>query len=326
MILYRISGDVLRRFLEQVTVARDVIVAAAPVTSEGRFLDDGTHAADDEVWGIPVKVVTLDANSTESLRSDVDWAISDVANAPAIDIHGDWHVAPHTITLVAQILDSLRKLHTQVAAVIPQLGDKVALPSGLEGIVTGATTIPATLVSIEAWPFDDLPRALRALASLNYLCHRVDGHGKSWEPSFAIRRSGPQWHITFRTYQFDNAYTGGGEKVFAGTWGQVAEQIDEAIAKIAQHHDLTPSGGDLEVDHPLSRLSTRELLSLPYGVTLHLAPSSLTATSTVPGARNLLGRFDTGLDTRSLIEFIRYAVDTEPRSISVGAVLRWPVD
>lgn len=87
-----------------------------------------------------------------------------------------------------------------------------------------------------------------------------------------------------------------------------------------------PSGGDLEVEHPLSRLSTRELLSLPDDVTVHLAPGSLRASTSRLGVRNLLERFDTGMDTRSLIEFIRYAVDTEPRSSSVGAVTKWRAD
>lgn len=53
MILYRISGDALQRFLEHVIVARDGIVAAAPVDSQGRFLDDGTYSDDREVQGNP---------------------------------------------------------------------------------------------------------------------------------------------------------------------------------------------------------------------------------------------------------------------------------
>jgi hypothetical protein len=327
MIVYRVSGGALRRFLEHAISVRDAILAEAPVDSEGRFLDDGTYSDNREVLGMPIKVVTLDAYSTGSLRSDVDWAVSDLVDAPAVDIDGDWHVVPHTITLVERVLEAIRKLHAQVAAVSTALDSKVVPPTGLEGIVTGATPIPTALdEAIDPWPFDDLPRALRALAALNYLCHRVDGHGKSWEPGFAIRRSGVQWHITFRTYQFDNAYTGGGEKVFAGTWGQVTRQIEVLILKIGQHHDLIPSGGDLEVNHPLSRLSARELLSLPDEVTLQLAPGRLFATVGVPGVRKLLESLDTGLDTRSLIECIRYVVEAEPQVSSVGDITKWSMD
>jgi len=308
-------------------VSRDEIVAAAPVDSDGRFLDDGTYSDDHQVLGIPVKVVMLDANSTDSLRSRIDWAVRDAAEAPAINIDDSWHVTSHTIATIAKLLEQLRDLHSQVATVRPDLSEKVLLHADLEGIVTGATDVPTGLAPIDHWPTTDLPRALRSLAALNYLSHWVDDHGKTWEPGFRIRRQGPQWHITFCTYQFDDPYGGGGrEHVFAGTWDQVTEAIHASVIKLAQRHDLTPSAGYLEVSHPLARMETRELLSLPDDVELYLAPCRLSAATNIPNVRNLLERYETGLDTRSLIEFVGYAISTQPRHSFLGDITNFTTE
>jgi len=316
MILYRISPDALRRFLDHVIVTKDEIVAAAPVDSDGHFLDDGTYSDNHRL----IEIVTLDANSTDSLRSNVEWGVHDAAAAPAIRIDDGWHVTSHTIATIAELLDHQRRLHSQVATVRPSLGEKVPLRATLEGIVTGVTAVPTDLAPVDRWPATDLPRALRALAALNYLSQWVGDHCKTWEPGFQIRRQGPQWHITFRTYQFDDAYSGGREQVFAGTWDQVTEAIHTAVAELAQRHNLTPSAGYLDVTHPLARLTTRELLSLPDDVELYLAPSHLRSATSIPGVRNLLESLEIGLDTQGLIEFVRYAVSSRPTYSTIGEI------
>jgi hypothetical protein len=282
--------------LERVDKVMDKIVAAAPVDSEGRFLDDGTYSDDQELLGIPVRVVTLDARSLDSMYSDLHWDIRDVLAAPAMKIDDGWHVSHRTVTAVANALDRLGNLHDRVHATAPQLAGEVSLPQGLTGIIAGATDIPASLEDVDDWPTSDLPRALRALAELNYIAHRTEGHGKSWEPGIKILRQGPQWQVTLITYQFDGGYAHGRDHVFTGTWDGITEAIHAATAKLAQHHELTPAGGDLEADHPLARLSKFELLNLPSGVELYLGPGHLTASVDTPGVRRpgALGAFRRG--------------------------------